>query len=155
MNQHQKISPFLWFDGQAEEAIRFYTSVFPDASIEQLNHAGPGGPVVSGSFFIQGQRFMALNGGPQFTFSPAISFFIECEDQQEVDRLWNALSEGGEQQQCGWVKDKFGVSWQVVPKVLGKLLFNESDPASAQRVLQAMLHMTRLDIAALQQAAAG
>ena len=155
----QKITPFLWFDNQAEEAINFYTSIFKNSrvlSVSRYGEAGPGpqGTVMSGTFQLEGQEFMALNGGPQFTFTPAISFFVNCETQAEVDDLWEKLSEGGETEQCGWLRDKFGLSWQIVPTVLGELL-NDPDAEKSRRVMEAMLQMVKLDIAGLEQAASG
>ena len=152
----QKISPFLWFDGKAEEAMNFYTSVFKDAKIGNVSRygdAGPGpkGAVMSATFQLHGQDFIALNGGPQFSFTPAISCFVNCENQEEVDELWARFSEGGEPQGCGWIKDKFGLSWQIIPKVLGELL-QDKDPQKAQRVMQAMMKMVKIDIKLLQQA---
>jgi predicted 3-demethylubiquinone-9 3-methyltransferase (glyoxalase superfamily) len=151
-----KIVPFLWFDGRAEEAMNFYASIFKNSKIGDLTRygkAGPGpeGTVMSATFELEGQKFYALNGGPQFTFSPAISFFVNCETQQEVDDLWEKLSEGGQTQPCGWLQDKFGLSWQVIPTILGKLL-GDKDAAKAQRVMQAMLQMKKIDIARLKQA---
>jgi len=140
----QKITPFLWFDGKAEEAARFYTSAFKNSKIESITD-------MSATFQLDGQKFMALNGGPMFKFSPAISFFVRCETQQEIDYFWEKLSAGGEKQRCGWLKDKFGVSWQIVPPVLGDLL-NDDDDEKSQRVMQAMLQMDRLDIKKLKQA---
>jgi predicted 3-demethylubiquinone-9 3-methyltransferase (glyoxalase superfamily) len=153
----QKITPFLWFDNAAEEAARFYTSVFKHAKLEDPDRspedeAGPKEAVTSVTFELEGQQFIALNGGPHFTFSPAISFFVRCEHQDEVDDLWEKLSAGGEKQQCGWLKDKFGVSWQIVPAVLGELL-GDDDEAKASRVMSAMLKMEKLDIGRLQEAA--
>jgi len=153
----QKITPFLWFDDQAEEAVHFYTSLFADSHVVRLDRygdVGPGTPgkVMSVTFELHGQQFMALNGGPHFTFTPAISFFVNCETQQEIDELWEKLSEGGETQQCGWLKDRFGVTWQIVPTVLGDLL-RDQDRKKANRVMKAMLQMVKLDIAALQWAA--
>jgi predicted 3-demethylubiquinone-9 3-methyltransferase (glyoxalase superfamily) len=153
----QKIVPFLWFDGKAEEAMNFYTSIFKNSKIKTIHRygdAGPGpkGTVMSGMFEINGQEFMALNGGPQFTFTPAISFFVNCETQAEVDELWEKLSAGGEKSRCGWLRDKFGVSWQIIPTTLGKLL-GDPDRAKAGRVMQAMLKMEKIDIQGLQQAA--
>ena len=155
----QKIRPFLWFDDNAEEAVNFYVSVFDDAEITDVSRypegsPGPAGTVMSMVFRIEGQEFLALNGGPMFTFSEAISFFVSCETQEEVDRLWAALSEGGEEQPCGWLRDRFGLSWQIVPSVLGELL-GGSDPEGSQRVMQAMLQMKKLDIQALRDAYAG
>jgi predicted 3-demethylubiquinone-9 3-methyltransferase (glyoxalase superfamily) len=151
-----KIVPFLWFDGRAEEAMNFYASIFKNSKIGDLTRygkAGPGpeGTVMSATFELEGQKFYALNGGPQFTFSPAISFFVNCETQQEVDDLWEKLSEGGQTQPCGWLQDKFGLSWQIIPTILGKLL-GDKDAAKAQRVMQAMLQMKKIDIARLKQA---
>ena len=152
----QKIAPFLWFDGKAEEAANFYTSIFPNSKIVSMmrsSEAGPGpkGSVMSATFELQGQEFIALNGGPMFTFSPAISFFVHCETQEEVDKFWEKLSEGGEKQRCGWLKDKFGVSWQIVPTVLGQLL-QDKDGEKSKRVMNAMLQMDKLDIASLKRA---
>lgn len=149
----QKITPFLWFNGQAEEAMNFYVSVFKNSKVVSVNRAGPGptAPVFSVTFQLDGQEFFGLNGGPQYTFSPAVSFFVNCETQPEVDELWEKLSAGGEEQPCGWVKDKYGLSWQVVPTILGKLC-QDKDPAKAQRVVQAMLQMKKIDIKGLQQA---
>lgn len=152
----QKITPFLWFDGKAEEAANFYVSIFKNSKIESLSRygeegPGPEGTVMSATFQLDGQEFIALNGGPLFTFSPAISFFVHCETQQEVDELWEKLSEGGETQQCGWLKDKFGVSWQVIPSVLGELL-QDDDDEKASNVMKAMLQMEKIDIEGLQQA---
>jgi predicted 3-demethylubiquinone-9 3-methyltransferase (glyoxalase superfamily) len=159
MNRMQKITPFLWFDGKAEEAMNFYTSIFKSSKVGRVSRygdAGPGpkGSVMSATFQIEGQEFMALNGGPLFQFTPAISFFVNCETQQEVDELWEKLSEGGEKQQCGWLKDKFGVSWQIIPSVLGQLL-GDKNPEKSKRVMQAMLKMKKLDIEGLQRAAQG
>ena len=149
----QKITPFLWFVDQAEEAVAFYTRIFKDAGIDSVSRYGEGGPMPAGmvmtvAFQLAGQDFVALNGGPYFTFTPAISFYVSCETQAEVDAYWEQLSAGGEKQQCGWLKDKYGVSWQIVPRVLGELL-GDPDPEKARRVTQAMLQMTKLDIAAL------
>jgi len=152
----QKITPFLWFNDQAEEAMNFYTSIFKNSSkgrIARYGEAGPGpkGSVMSAIFELDGQEFYALNGGPHFTFSPAISFFVKCETQQEVDEFWEKLSAGGEKQRCGWLKDKFGVSWQIVPTLLDKLL-QDPDAARSARVMQALMQMDKLDIPRLQQA---
>ena len=152
----QKITPFLWFDGKAEEAANFYTSIFNDSKITQVTRSGEAGPGSKGSvmsviFQLEGQEFYALNGGPHFTFSPAISFFVNCETQAEVDALWDKLSAGGEKQRCGWLKDKFGVSWQVIPTALGRLL-HDKDAAKSQRVMQAMMQMDKIDIAGLERA---
>ncbi|MFZ1041629.1 MAG: VOC family protein [Anaerolineales bacterium] len=154
----QKIVPFLWFDDQAEEAMKFYTSIFKNSKTGSVTRMGdevpgPKGKVVTASFQLAGQEFMALNGGPipGFKFNESISFFVNCETQTEVDELWEKLSAGGEEGQCGWLKDKFGVSWQIVPTVLGELL-GDKDPEKAQRVTHAMLQMKKLDIEVLKQA---
>jgi predicted 3-demethylubiquinone-9 3-methyltransferase (glyoxalase superfamily) len=152
----QKITPFLWFDGKAEEAMNFYTSIFQNSKIGRVSRygaAGPGpkGTVMSATFQLAGQEFMALNGGPQFTFSPAISFYVNCETQEEVDELWEKLSAGGEKSRCGWLKDKYGVSWQIIPSALGKLL-QGPNPERSQRVMKAMLQMTKIDIKGLMRA---
>jgi len=152
----QKITPFLWFDGKAEEAMNFYTSIFKNSKIKSVTRygeAGPGpkGTVMTGTFQLEGQDFMALNGGPHFTFSPAISFFVNCQTQQEVDELWEKLSEGGEKGRCGWLKDKYGLSWQIVPSALGEMLQDE-DAEKSKRVMKAMLQMDKIDIKALKQA---
>jgi len=152
----QKIAPCLWFDGKAEEAMNFYTSIFKNSKVGNVmryGDAGPGqkGTVMSATFELEGQEFMALNGGPMFTFSPAISFFVKCETQEEVDDLWAKFLEGGEPQQCGWLTDKFGVSWQIVPTILGEML-QDKDAEKAKRVMQAMLKMVKLDIKLLKQA---
>jgi predicted 3-demethylubiquinone-9 3-methyltransferase (glyoxalase superfamily) len=152
----QKITPFLWFDGKAEEAINFYISIFKNSkimSVTRYGEEGPGrkGTIMSATFQLDGQEFFALNGGPEFTFSPAISFFVNCETQQEVDELWEKLSEGGEKQRCGWLKDKFGLSWQVIPSVLGELL-QDKDAEKSERVWKAMLQMEKIDINGLKQA---
>jgi predicted 3-demethylubiquinone-9 3-methyltransferase (glyoxalase superfamily) len=152
--QTQKIVPFLWFDNNAEEAMDFYTSIFRDSKIVKItrNHGRePSATVLVGTFEIAGQTFMALNGGPLFKFTEAVSFFVNCETQEEVDELWEKLSAGGQKSQCGWLKDKFGLSWQIVPTILGKLL-SDSDARKAGRVMQAMMQMTKIDIAALQRA---
>jgi predicted 3-demethylubiquinone-9 3-methyltransferase (glyoxalase superfamily) len=152
----QKITPFLWFDGKAEEAMNFYISIFKNSkviSVSRYGEAGPGpkGSVLGATFELDGQRFFALNGGPEFNFTPAISFFVNCETQREVDELWEKLSAGGEKQRCGWLKDKYGLSWQIVPTVLGELL-QDSDPAKSQRTMRAMLQMDKLDIQGLKDA---
>jgi predicted 3-demethylubiquinone-9 3-methyltransferase (glyoxalase superfamily) len=152
----QKITPFLWFDGKAEEAANFYTSIFKNSKIITINRYPKGSPAPEGmamtaQFLLEGQEFVALNGGPQFTFTPAISFVVNCETQKEVDDLWEKLSAGGEEHQCGWLKDKFGVSWQIVPTVLVKLL-SDPDAGRAQRAMAAMLQMKKIDIALLEQA---
>ena len=152
----QKITPYLWFDDQAEEAMEFYTSVFKNSKVGTVTRfgdevPGPKGKVMTGTFEIEGQEFMVLNGGPEFKFTEAISFFVHCETQEEVDYLWEKLSDGGEKSQCGWLKDKFGVSWQIVPNILGELM-NDPDAEKARRVTKAMLQMTRLDIKLLKEA---
>jgi predicted 3-demethylubiquinone-9 3-methyltransferase (glyoxalase superfamily) len=152
----QKITPFLWFDNQAEEAANFYTSIFTNAkigSIRRYGDAGPGpkGTAMSATFQIEGQEFIAFNGGPAFTFSPAISLFVNCATQEEVDDLWEKLSEGGEKNQCGWLRDKFGISWQIIPTALGEML-QDKDPAKSARVMKAMLKMKKIEIAGLQHA---
>jgi predicted 3-demethylubiquinone-9 3-methyltransferase (glyoxalase superfamily) len=155
-NDMQKITPFLWFDGKAEEAMNFYISIFKNSkvvSVHRYGDAGPGpkGTVMAATFQLEGQAFTALNGGPQFTFSPAISFFVSCQTQQEVDELWERLSEGGEKQNCGWLRDKYGVSWQIIPSALGEML-NDTDRIKANRVMKAMLQMHKIDIKGLKQA---
>ncbi len=155
----QKIAPCLWFNDNAEEAINFYVSVFKSAKIVTISRygdAGPGpkGTVMSIGFQLEGEDFLALNGGPMFTFSEAISFFVSCDTQAEIDRFWEELTAGGEPGQCGWLKDKFGVSWQIAPRVLGEML-QDKDPAKANRVMLAMLPMKKLDIAALKKAYKG
>jgi predicted 3-demethylubiquinone-9 3-methyltransferase (glyoxalase superfamily) len=152
----QKITPFLWFDHQAEEAMNFYVSIFKNSkilSVSRYGEAGPGpaGTVMTATFQLEGQEFMALNGGPDYKFTEAISLFVDCKTQEEVDELWEKLSEGGEAGPCGWLKDRFGLSWQIVPRVLGELL-NDPDPAKSQRVMKAMLQMSKLDIAGLKEA---
>jgi predicted 3-demethylubiquinone-9 3-methyltransferase (glyoxalase superfamily) len=163
MNFSSKIAPCLWFDDQAERAVAFYTSVFPSSRIVKTTHyteAGreihgrPPGSVMSVAFELAGQSFTAINGGPYFKFNEAISLQVHCQTQDEVDYFWNKLCEGGAESQCGWLKDKFGVSWQVVPTALEDL-FTDADPAKSSRAMNAMLKMKKLDIAALQRAAAG
>jgi predicted 3-demethylubiquinone-9 3-methyltransferase (glyoxalase superfamily) len=152
----QKITPFLWFDTQAEEAVKFYTSIFKNSKIGSIarygegNHGAPG-KVMTVSFELDGEEFVALNGGPEFTFTPAISFYVSCQTQAEVDNFWEKLSEGGEKEVCGWLKDKYGISWQIVPTILGELM-GDKDPVKANRVTQAMLKMTKIDIAKLKEA---
>lgn len=150
------ITPCLWFDTQAEEAVEFYTSIIPDSKIGERAYYGEGSPLPAGTlltvrFQIQGQEFLALNGGPMFTFNHAVSFVLNCETQEEVDRYWDALAAGGEVEQCGWLRDKYGVSWQIVPITLGKML-ECGDPERANRVMQAVLKMVKLDIATLEAA---
>jgi len=155
----QKIHPMLWFDTQAEEAAEFYTSLFPDSRITDVTRFGEGSPGTAGTvmtvaFELAGQRFTALNGGPEFHFTEAISLYVDCADQAEVDRLWERLTDGGEPSQCGWLKDRFGVSWQIIPTALGELM-GDPDAERAGRVVQAMLGMSKIDVAALQRAWAG
>lgn len=155
----QKITPFLWFNGKAEEAAEFYASVFKRARIVDVMRCGEAGPGPKGSvltmtFEIEGQQFIALNGGPQFSFTPAISFFVACHTQEELDGLWDKLLAGGAALQCGWVTDKYGVSWQIVPAILNDLL-RDKDAAKSARVMKAMLGMNKLDIAALKAAYEG
>ncbi|HEV2314683.1 MAG TPA: VOC family protein [Candidatus Acidoferrales bacterium] len=152
----QKIVPFLWFDGKAEEAAKFYVSIFKNSkmgTVRRCGDAGPGpkGSVMAAEFQLEGQNFIALNGGPQFTFTPAISFFVNCDTQQEVDELWDKLSAGGKPNRCGWLQDKFGLSWQIIPTALGKLM-GDPDPKKAGRVMQAMLQMNKIDVEGLQRA---
>ena len=152
----QKITPFLWFDNQAEEAMNFYLSIFKNSkqlSCTRYGDAGPGpkGTVLVASFELDGQEFMALNGGPRFKFTEAVSFVVNCETQTEIDEMWARLSEGGEESQCGWLKDKFGLSWQVVPPILSKLM-QDKDPQKSNRVMEALLKMKKIDIATLQRA---
>ena len=146
----QTVTPFLWFDGKAEEAMNFYLSVFKNSTVTNVAR-GPNGSVMSATFELDGQKFMALNGGPMFSFTPAVSFFVNCDTQQEVDELWEKLSDGGKKERCGWLKDKFGLSWQVVPSVLGKLL-QDTDAGKRQWVMTAMLQMDKLDIEQLTHA---
>jgi predicted 3-demethylubiquinone-9 3-methyltransferase (glyoxalase superfamily) len=155
----QKITTFLMFNDQADEAVNRYVSIFKNSRIIEATRygdegPGPKGTIMSASFELEGQEFMAYNGGPHFNFAEGMSLFVRCETQEEVDELWEKLSEGGEKQQCGWVKDKFGVSWQVIPNALMELM-NDPDPEKSQRVVQAMLQMSKIDIAGLQRAHAG
>jgi len=153
MENIMPITPFLWFDTQAEDAMRFYVSVFKDSRIGEIRRAGPDGPVMSVSFQLNGQDFIALNGGPHFKFNEAVSFFVDCETQAEVDELWAKLTaDGGQEGQCGWLKDKYGLSWQIIPKLLSQLL-GDPDAAKAKRVMEAMLKMKKIESAVLQQAA--
>lgn len=152
----QKITPFLWFDGQAEEAAKFYVSIFKNSKVGTVNRYGEHGPGPKGSvmiatFQIDGQEFIALNGGPQFKFSPAVSFVVNCETQEEVDHYWEKLSQGGTKQQCGWLQDKFGVSWQIVPTALARLM-SDPDRTKTSRVMGALMQMTKIDIQGLEQA---
>ena len=153
----QKISPFLWFDHQAEEAAKFYVSIFPNSAVGKIaryTEVGPGpkGSVMTVAFELDGQQFTALNGGPIFKFTEAISFVVNCESQEEVDKYWDQLSEGGQEVQCGWLKDKFGLSWQIVPIVLIELV-QDKNPEKVNRVMKAMMQMKKLDIAGLEKAA--
>jgi predicted 3-demethylubiquinone-9 3-methyltransferase (glyoxalase superfamily) len=151
------ITPCLWFDTEGEEAARFYTSVFPNSRIVDITHYGSAGPRAEGTvmtveFELDGQKFIALNGGPDFTFSEAISFEVGCKTQEEVDSYWDKLSEGGEEGPCGWLKDRFGLSWQIIPNVLPRLL-SDPDTEKSQRVMAVMLEMKKIDIEALERAA--
>lgn len=152
----QKITPFLWFDGNAEEAMNFYVSIFKNSKVGRISRYGDSGPgpkgtVMSVTFQLEGQEFMALNGGPQFSFSPAISFLVSCETQEEVDELWERLSAGGKKERCGWLKDKYGLSWQIIPATLGQLM-QDKDPERSKRVMNAMLQMDKIDIKKLKEA---
>jgi predicted 3-demethylubiquinone-9 3-methyltransferase (glyoxalase superfamily) len=152
------ITPCLWFDTEGEDAAKLYTSVFPNSKITDVSHYGSAGPrpegmVMTVSFELDGQKFVALNGGPNYTFNEAVSFQVSCKDQEEVDHYWSKLAEGGEEGPCGWLKDKFGVSWQIVPTALPELLSNP-DPETSQRVMEAMLQMKKIDIDELERAAA-
>ena len=155
----QKITPFLWFNDNAEEAMNFYISIFRNSrivSVTRYGEAGPGpkGSVMTGKFQLEGQEFVALNGGPHFKFTEAISFVVNCETQEEVDKFWEKLSEGGEESQCGWLKDRYGLSWQIVPTILVEML-QDKDPEKSQRVMKAMLQMIKIDIKTLKQAYEG
>ncbi len=152
----QKITPFLWFNEDAEEAVNFYTSIFQNSKVGKISRLGDEGPgpkgkVLTATFQLDGLELMALNGGPEYSFTPAISFFVHCQTQDEVDYFWEKLSAGGEKGPCGWLKDRFGVSWQIVPDILLELM-NDPDPEKARRVTQAMLKMGKLEIAGLKQA---
>jgi predicted 3-demethylubiquinone-9 3-methyltransferase (glyoxalase superfamily) len=152
----QKITPFLWFDNNAEEAMNFYTSIFKNSKIGTVTRCGDAGPgpkgsVMSATFQLEGQEFFALNGGPMFKFTEAISLFVDCKSQEEVDELWEKLSEGGKKSRCGWLKDKFGLSWQIIPSALSELL-RDKDPQKSQRVMRAMMKMDKIDIKALKEA---
>jgi predicted 3-demethylubiquinone-9 3-methyltransferase (glyoxalase superfamily) len=157
INSGQKITPFLWFDGRVEEAVNFYTSVFKNSEVLNISRLPDGAPGTSGkiimaTFRLNGLEFTALDGGPMFKFTEAISFFVHCETQAEVDYLWDKLTtDGGQESQCGWLKDKFGLSWQIVPNALGKLM-GDPNPVKAKNVMQAMLQMKKIDIAKLQEA---
>lgn len=151
-----RITPFLWFDSQAEEAMNFYVSIFKNSrvgNVTRYGDAGPGpkGTVMSATFQLEGQDFMALNGGPHFHFTPAISMFVNCETQEEVDELWEKLSAGGKKDRCGWITDKFGLSWQIIPSALGRLM-GDKNPAKANSVMKAMLQMSKIDVKLLQEA---
>lgn len=155
----QKISPYLWFENQAEEAVNFYVSLFDDARVTNEQRypegaPGPTGEIMVMGFELFGQSFVALNGGPQYSFTPAISFLVDCEDQAEVDLYWKALTDGGNEEPCGWLTDRFGVSWQIIPRRLMELL-SDPDPGRSQRAMQAMLQMKKIDIQALEDAADG
>ncbi len=156
----QKLTPFLWFDDKAEEAVSFYTSIFKNSKIMSIARYGDAGAEVSGrpkgtvmtvAFQLEGQEFVALNGGPQFKFTEAISFVVNCQTQEEIDEYWKKLSAGGQEVQCGWLKDKYGLSWQIVPTILGEML-SDPDPKKAERVMKAMLQMKKIDIKSLKQA---
>jgi predicted 3-demethylubiquinone-9 3-methyltransferase (glyoxalase superfamily) len=152
----QKITPFLWFNDNAEEAMNFYVSIFKNSKVGSVSRYGEGGPgpkgsVMSATFSLEGQEFMALNGGPHYKFTPAISLYVNCETQAEVDELWEKLSAGGRKDRCGWLQDKFGLSWQIIPSALPRLL-GDKDPAKAQRAMQAMLRMDKIDIKKLEDA---
>jgi len=155
----RRISPFLWFDTQAEDAAKHYVAIFKNSRIVHVSRYGEAGPgpkggVMTVAFELEGQPFIALNGGPHFTFNESISFSIECETQEEVDYFWSRLTDGGTESMCGWLKDKFGLSWQVNPKILGQML-SDQDPARSKRTMEAMLKMKKIDIPALQKAYAG
>jgi predicted 3-demethylubiquinone-9 3-methyltransferase (glyoxalase superfamily) len=158
----QKITPCLWFESQAEEAAKFYASVFKNSKIGKISrygkegfeiHGQKAGTVMTAEFEIEGQKFVALNGGPHFKFNEAVSFQVHCETQQEIDHFWSKLAEGGQEQPCGWLKDKFGLSWQVIPKALPQMLMDEN-PEKAQRIMKSMLQMRKIDLAALERARA-
>lgn len=156
----RKITPFLWFDNNAEEAVNFYTSIFKNSKVINISRYGdegakasgkPKGSMMTATFQINGEEFIALNGGPEFKFTPAISFMVKCKTQKEIDELWEKLSDGGRKDQCGWLQDKFGVSWQIVPEILFKLL-NDEDPIKSEKVMKAMLQMHKIDIKILKNA---
>jgi len=153
----QKITPFLWFDGKAEEAVKFYSSIFKNSKVNNIKYWGEGSPfpkdqVMSATVELDGLQFYAFDAGPQFKFTEAISFFVSCEDQKEVDHFWEKLSEGGEKSRCGWLKDKFGISWQIVPKALNELM-NSKDAEKSKRVMMALMQMDKIIIADLEKAA--
>lgn len=152
----QKITPFLWFNNNAEEAVMLYTSIFKNSKVHHISRYGKGGPgpegmLMSATFELEGQNFIALNGGPDFPFTPAISLFVDCKTQEEVDELWERLSEGGSKDRCGWLKDRFGLSWQIIPSLLGQLM-QDPDPARSKRVMEAMLKMSKIDTKVLLEA---
>jgi predicted 3-demethylubiquinone-9 3-methyltransferase (glyoxalase superfamily) len=147
----EKITPFLWFDGNAEEAMNFYSSIFKKSKVHRVTRFGPEQKMMSATFELEGQHFMALNGGPMFRFTEAISLFVNCEIQEEVDEFWEKLSAGGQKSRCGWLKDKYGLSWQIIPSALGRLM-GDKDPRKAKSVMEAMLTMDKIDIQRLQQA---
>jgi predicted 3-demethylubiquinone-9 3-methyltransferase (glyoxalase superfamily) len=152
----QKITPFLWYNDKAEEAANFYVSLFKNSKVKEIRRYGDAGPGPKGSvmtitFQIEGQDFIALNGGPHFSFTPAVSLFVNCEKQEEVDQLWEKLAEGGRKDRCGWLQDKYGLSWQIIPEALGKLM-TDPDPKKAASVMQAMLQMDKIDVKRLQEA---
>jgi predicted 3-demethylubiquinone-9 3-methyltransferase (glyoxalase superfamily) len=155
----QKITTFLWFDDQAEEAAKFYTSIFPNSKILEMSHYGEGAPLPAGTvlvvrFLLDGQEFMALNGGPEFKFSEAVSLYIDCADQAEVDHYWSLLTDGGEESQCGWLRDRYGLSWQVVPSEMTKYI-GGPDPERSARAMQAMMKMVKIDLDVLKKAYEG
>ena len=155
----QKITPFLWFDNQAEEAANFYTSIFKNSKVRGVTRSGESGPGPKGSvmtvvFDLEGQEFIALNGGPQFKFTEAVSFVVNCDTQEEIDEFWEKLSARGQQIECGWLKDRYGLSWQIVPNILGQLM-QDKDPKKSERVMKALLQMKKLDIAGLKRAYEG
>jgi predicted 3-demethylubiquinone-9 3-methyltransferase (glyoxalase superfamily) len=150
----QKITTFLWFDNNAEQAVEHYTYVFPNSKVLSLGRSSPDGPLLTATFELEGQQFMALNGGPRFRFTEAISMFVSCESQAEVDDLWAKLSDGGAPGRCGWLKDRFGISWQIIPNALGELM-SDPDPEKSKRVMMAMFQMNKIDIEGLKRAHAG
>ena len=147
----QKITPFLWFDNQAEEAVNFYLSIFANSRIVNASRMGPDGPLITATLELEGQEFYLLNGGPQFKFTEAVSFFVKCETQEEIDEKWEKLSSGGKQKQCGWLEDKYGLSWQIIPPILGELL-QSKNPEKSKKVMNAMLQMTKINIQQLKDA---
>lgn len=148
----QKITPFLWFNTEAEEAMNFYVSIFKNSKAGTVHRAGPDGPVISVNFELDGQQFIALNGGPHYQLTPAFSMYVDCKDQAEVDKLWSKLiADGGKADKCGWLRDRFGLSWQIIPRALPRLM-SDKDPVKAKRVVDAMMKMQKIDVAALQKA---